>query len=120
MSAATCGHLRSVGVIMGIVLASESVFPLAESPRHVPARRGGKRLHQSTAFRWAKHGLRGVRLETIRVGGTLCTSAEALQRFFDALSAAPVGHVATGRAAAVTTAGRSAETAGLELRRRGF
>jgi hypothetical protein len=28
----------------------------------------------------------GVKLEVIRVGGTLCTSVEALQRFFDRLA----------------------------------
>lgn len=72
---------------MPIVIATESVFPLAETPKHVPPRRGGKRLHQSTPFRWAKHGVRGVRLETIRIAGSLCTSVEALQRFFEALSA---------------------------------
>jgi len=72
---------------MPIVIANESVFPLAETPKHVPPRRGGKRLHQSTPFRWAKHGVRGVRLETIRIAGSLCTSVEALQRFFEALSA---------------------------------
>jgi hypothetical protein len=109
-----------MGVSMGIVVATELVFPLAESPRHVPSRRGGRRLHQSTAFRWAKHGLRGVRLETIRVGGTLCTSAEALQRFFDALSVASAGPMTTDHTADVMTRGRSAETAALELRRRGF
>jgi hypothetical protein len=70
-----------------IVVAIETTLPLAEVPRHVPSRRGGKRLHQATAFRWAKVGVRGVRLETIRVGGTLCTSVEALQRFFERLSA---------------------------------
>ena len=39
---------------------------------------------------WARNGIRGVRIETIRVGGTLCTSLEALQRFFDRLSATGV------------------------------
>ncbi len=36
-------------------------------------------------YRWATEGLRGVHLETIQVGGTLCTSIEALQRFFERL-----------------------------------
>ncbi len=52
----------------------------------IPRRRGGRKLHKSTAFRWAKPGVRGIRLEVIRVGGTLCTTVAALQRFFEALS----------------------------------
>jgi hypothetical protein len=37
--------------------------------------------------------VRGIRLEVIRVGGTLCTSVEALQRFFERLASplAPSG-----------------------------
>ena len=76
---------------MSIVVAEENTFPLAETHKHVPPRRGGKKLHQATAFRWAKSGVRGVKLETIRVGGTLCTSVEALQRFFERLSATDSG-----------------------------
>jgi hypothetical protein len=44
--------------------------------------------------RWSTKGLRGIRLETIRVGSTTCTSLEALQRFFDGLTALDGGHVA--------------------------
>jgi hypothetical protein len=40
----------------------------------------------STIYRWATAGVAGVKLETIRVGGTLCTSFEALQRFFERLT----------------------------------
>ena len=40
----------------------------------------------ATLYRWATHGCRGVRLETIQIGGTKCTSQEALQRFFNRLS----------------------------------
>jgi hypothetical protein len=72
---------------MPIIVAEELTFPLLDTPKHVPLRRGGKKLHQNTAFRWAKDGVRGVKLETIRIGGTLCTSVEALQRFFERLSA---------------------------------
>ena len=42
-------------------------------------------------FRWILRGLRAkdgfvVRLEAVKIGGRLCTSQEALQRFFDRLS----------------------------------
>ena len=41
----------------------------------------------ATLYRWASHGCRGVRLETIQIGGTKCTSREALDRSFEELSA---------------------------------
>jgi hypothetical protein len=74
---------------MPIVVAEETTFPLAEAPDHIPTRRG-KKVHVATVFRW-KDGMRGVRLETIRIGGTLHTSVEALQRFFERLSATDGG-----------------------------
>jgi hypothetical protein len=62
-----------------IQVGKERVFPLSKTPKYLDVeRRGGKRLHPSTPFRWAKDGL-----ETIRVGGALYTSLEALQRYFE-------------------------------------
>lgn len=75
---------------MPIIVSEETCFPLGEAPKHLPPR-GGKRIHQATIFRWAKSGVRGVRLETIRVGGSLCTSSQALQRFCERLSATDDG-----------------------------
>jgi hypothetical protein len=71
-----------------INFAKEKIFPLSEAPKRneLPKRRFKKRPHSATFYRWAKTGHRGVFLETIRVGGTLCTSVEALQRFFEALT----------------------------------
>ena len=71
-----------------IDIRTENLIPLTKAPRleNLPLRRYDKPPHVATFFRWARRGLRGVRLETIRVGGTLCTTAEALQRFFEALS----------------------------------
>lgn len=70
-----------------IDIQAEQVFALSEGPNRLEVeRRGGKRIHRATFFRWARNGIRGVRLETIRVGGSLCTSAEALARFFARLS----------------------------------
>lgn len=67
----------------------ESPIPLTQAPKlpWLPGRRAGKRLHQSTFFRWCGRGVRGVRLEVLWVGGRLCTSEAALKRFFAALSA---------------------------------
>lgn len=75
---------------MTINIRDEDVLTLAEAAKSksLPRRRRRRKPHASTLYRWARHGLRGVRLEVIRVGGTLCTSTEALQRFFDRLTAA--------------------------------
>ena len=69
-----------------IKLSTERVISLSQACRHLPRRRGVRPTHPATVYRWARHGLRGVLLESIRVGGTLCASAEALQRFCDRLS----------------------------------
>ena len=69
-----------------IDFSSEQVISLAHAPKHLPARRAGKRPNVSTIYRWAQHGCKGIVLETVQVGGTKCTSIEALQRFFDRLT----------------------------------
>lgn len=71
-----------------IDIATERVVSLGDATKLLPKRRRGKKRHVSALYRWAKHGLRGVQLETIPVGGTLCTSMEALQRFFERLAEA--------------------------------
>lgn len=72
---------------MGINIEQEEILPLAEAAKLLPRRRAGRKAHPSSLYRWANNGLRGVRLETLQVGGTLCTSVPAMQRFFDQLSA---------------------------------
>lgn len=44
------------------------------------------RKHLATVYRWSTTGVRGVVLETIQVGGTRCTSKEAVQRFCERLT----------------------------------
>lgn len=74
-----------------IDVENEQVISLAEAARSLPARRAGKRVHVSCLFRWCSTGCRGIRLEYVQIGGTRCTSREALQRFFDKLTAASQG-----------------------------
>lgn len=69
-----------------IDIITETVVTFSEACRHLPRRRRGRKVHPSTIWRWAKHGLRGHRLEVIKIGGQTCTSLEAMQRFFDLLS----------------------------------
>ena len=69
-----------------IDLCDETVLTLADATDHLPRRRRGAKPHVCTLIRWAKVGVRGAKLETLRVGGTLCTSLEALQRFCERCS----------------------------------
>jgi Protein of unknown function (DUF1580) len=72
---------------------SEETISLAAAARRLPKLRAGRPVSPATIWRWASHGLRGVRLETARVGGTTVTSPAALRAFFAALggnAAAPV------------------------------
>ena len=48
----------------------------------------GFRPTYSTWWRWWRHGIRGVHLETVLVGGRRLTTADAVERFVTATSAA--------------------------------
>jgi len=65
---------------------TEHLLSLADAAKSLPRRRAGKPVHISCAYRWSRSGCRGVVLETIQVGGTRCTSKEALARFFRRLT----------------------------------
>jgi hypothetical protein len=94
---------------MAIDFTKENVISLTEACKLLPQRRGGKRPHISTLYRWSSSGYRNVVLETIRVSGTLCTSSEALQRFFDRMTGLPAASRHTSH---IT---RRAENASIEL-----
>jgi hypothetical protein len=91
---------------MGIDITLEDLIRLSEVPKLkcMPPGKNGKRIALTTVYRWALGGTGGVKLETLKVGGTLCTTVEALQRFFVALSAhrSGAGH---GRAGVYAGAG---------------
>jgi len=67
---------------------NETIISLPDAARSCPKRRGGKRVHTSCFNRWTTTGCKGIILESIQVGGTRCTSREALARFFEALTSA--------------------------------
>ena len=74
-----------------IDFTNEHVVSLNDAAQMLPRRREGKKPHPATLYRWTVRGVKGVILETIQVGGTRCTSVEALQRFFEQLSVLPQG-----------------------------
>jgi hypothetical protein len=65
----------------------EQLLTLAEVANLLPRRRAGRKTSLSCVYRWTTAGCRGVRLEFTQVGGTRCTSRDALARFFEKLSA---------------------------------
>jgi hypothetical protein len=75
----------------GIDVSRESVLSFADAARFVGKLKGTKKVAFQTLFRWATKGCRGIVLETVFVGGSRCTSVQALQRFFTALTAVRMG-----------------------------
>jgi hypothetical protein len=65
---------------------SEHVISFSQASDESPRRRRGRKIHISCYYRWSSVGCRGIILETIQIGGTRCTSRQALQRFFERLS----------------------------------
>ena len=67
---------------------TENLVSLTDAAKLLPTRRGGKRPHVSCIYRWTVSGCKGIKLESVQVGGTRCTSREALSRFFERLTQA--------------------------------
>ncbi len=75
-----------------IDIHAETIGPVSKIPSHVPRNsRTGKKVNQATGWRWIQRGCRGVKLESILVGGHRYTSLEALQRFAERATAAADG-----------------------------
>ena len=85
----------------------EELIPLAKAgaianPAHPP--------HVATIWRWALHGVSGVILESIKIGGVRQTSREAVARFIARLNEP---------GAVPEPANRAAEAAGARLAAKG-
>jgi len=48
----------------------------------------GNQPHLATIWRWAQRGVRGIKLETVAIGGRRYVSPEAVERFIAATTAA--------------------------------
>jgi len=113
-------------------LLQEECVSFAVAARRLPKVRGKKHPSPSTLWRWAKHGRRSQRgnrvyLEYVLIGGTNCTSMEALGRFFAGLNdeerpaASEQGRIVPfPRKTEQTLLSKKAEQATRELRRRGI
>lgn len=101
---------------MAIDPLSESIISLSDAARSLPRRRAGKKVHTSCVYRWTTRGCKGVILESIQVGGTRCTSKEALARFFERLT---YGGSSSQVYRSPARRQRAAEAAARELERQG-
>lgn len=82
-------------------------------------RRGGKRLHIATICRWASRGVAGVRLATVTVGATRCTTEAACRQFIIDVSRARAGEMVPAPELPRVT-NRRAERAAARLEREGI
>jgi len=64
----------------------EHMLTISAAARELPGR-----PHVSTLWRWTNHGVRGIRLQTVLVGGKRYTSRESLQAFVEQTTAAADG-----------------------------
>lgn len=85
----------------------EDLIPFPEAPSNVPGRPDISTLH-----RWRTKGVRGVRLETVRIGGRRFVSRGSLRSFVLRLTAAVDGTIAPE---ITPSAGRAADAAEREL-----
>jgi hypothetical protein len=65
---------------------SAEAMTLSEAARWISRKAGVPEPHLSTLHRWARGGVRGVRLRTTRVGAKFWTTAASLADFLDALN----------------------------------
>jgi hypothetical protein len=105
---------------MGVNLKTETVVDLNQASRYLGLGRNRRPMHLSTLVRAITRGVKGHRLEALRIGNRWLTSIEALQRWGErqaAASASPVGESPHRTSAARR---RSDERAAAELDRRGI
>ena len=67
-----------------IDFTEEEPITLRQATRILPGRRG--RVNIATVWRWVTEGRRGVRLESLLIGGRRFTSRQAIQRFLERLN----------------------------------
>ena len=83
----TCAIEKPLAGIVpsGRISSEERLITLTEAAKILP-KVNGKKPAVCTLWRWCRKGLRGVFLEYVRVGRKICTTREALLRFFSGLA----------------------------------
>jgi hypothetical protein len=80
-----------------IDLTVEPPLTLREATKLPQLRRNGRRPHIASMHRWAAAGIRGIKLETIVVAGSRCTTSAAVNRWIGALTADANGESLSAR-----------------------
>lgn len=68
-----------------IDIATDELLTLGQLAKRLPSIRGAK-PNQSTIWRWVHKGIRGIRLETVAVGGRTCTTWDAYLEWATAIA----------------------------------
>jgi hypothetical protein len=68
--------------------AQVTYITLSQAAASLPRRRRGRKTHVSTLYRWTASGCRGVKLRSVQIGATRCTTREWLAEFFATLTVA--------------------------------
>jgi hypothetical protein len=90
-------------------LSRETPIRITEAHRYVPGSPS-----RPTVERWRLRGIRGIRLETVLVGGRRYTTEEAIDRFLTACNGGqPVLPTSERRAAEIARVDRECQAAGL-------
>jgi hypothetical protein len=102
---------------MAIDFETEKIIDLKhEAPAYLGQSRNGRPVHHSFLIRAVTRGIRGHRLEAVRVGSRWLTSVQAIQRWAEAQTPG----VATTPAGAQSRRRQAAERADRELEELGF
>jgi hypothetical protein len=64
----------------------ERLIAIGQVPEQCQLRSDGTAPNRETVARWARQGCRGLRLESVMIGGRCYTSVEAVERFIQNLS----------------------------------
>jgi len=64
----------------------EQAITLRQATKLRALQRNGRKPHLSALHRWCSSGVKGVVLESIVIGGSRCTSREAVDRWITALT----------------------------------
>jgi hypothetical protein len=101
------------GNTMAIDIGTEALITINEAAKALPSR-----PHIAPVWRWVYHGCRGVKLETVSIGGRRMTSQEAIARFIERSTAVANGDAIPTRTAkqrqrAIETAERELAAAGI-------
>ncbi len=80
-----CDAAKQTSRLERRISPNEELITLTEAAKHLP-KVDGKKVSICTIWRWCRVGLRGMCLEYVRVGRKICTTREAMLRFFSDLA----------------------------------